>query len=84
MHSRASHSEPRNQEGDSMKTYLPIGSAGQADTQQWPAAPGGAGLPERTISSTDLFAGRREIGIEHHGSHYRLKITRQGKLILNK
>jgi hemin uptake protein HemP len=33
----------------------------------------------RTISSDHLFAGDREIGIEHRGSLYRLKITRQGK-----
>jgi hemin uptake protein HemP len=38
----------------------------------------------RSISSEHLFAGDREIEIEHHGSVYRLKITRQGKLILNK
>jgi len=38
----------------------------------------------RTISSDQIFAGEREIGIEHRGSLYRLKITRQGKLILNK
>jgi hemin uptake protein HemP len=38
----------------------------------------------RTISSDHLFAGEHEIGIEHRGSLYRLKITRQGKLILNK
>lgn len=41
-------------------------------------------LPIRTISSSALFAGDQEIGIEHGGSLYRLKITRQGKLILNK
>jgi len=38
----------------------------------------------RTISSERLFGGDREIGIEHRGALYRLKITRQGKLILNK
>jgi hemin uptake protein HemP len=38
----------------------------------------------RTISSDNLFRGDHEIGIEHRGSLYRLKITRQGKLILNK
>ncbi len=38
----------------------------------------------RTISSQALFLGDHEIGIEHQGSLYRLKITRQGKLILNK
>lgn len=38
----------------------------------------------RTVTSQSLFLGEQEIGIEHHGAFYRLKITRQGKLILNK
>lgn len=38
----------------------------------------------RTLTSQSLFLGEHEIGIEHHGAFYRLKITRQGKLILNK
>lgn len=41
-------------------------------------------LPPRTVSSEALFNGLIEIGINHGGSLYRLKITRQGKLILNK
>ncbi|RWQ55931.1 hemin uptake protein HemP [Mesorhizobium sp.] len=41
-------------------------------------------LTVRTLSSNALFQGEHEIGIEHHGALYRLKITRQGKLILNK
>lgn len=41
-------------------------------------------LEVRTLSSNSLFQGEHEIGIEHHGALYRLKITRQGKLILNK
>jgi hemin uptake protein HemP len=40
--------------------------------------------PVRTISSEALFQGTTEIAIDHSGSIYRLKITRQGKLILNK
>lgn len=43
-----------------------------------------ARLNVRTLNSNSLFAGSHEIGIEHHGALYRLKITRQGKLILNK
>ena len=39
---------------------------------------------QRTYNSQQLFAGTNEIGIEHGGQLYRLKITRQGKLILNK
>ena len=39
-------------------------------------------LPE--YDTQTLFAGRREIVIRHAGADYRMKITRQGKLILNK
>ena len=38
----------------------------------------------RKVTSQALFLGEHEIGIEHAGSLYRLKITRQNKLILNK
>lgn len=38
----------------------------------------------RVFGSDTLFDGSKEVGIEHAGSVYRLKITRQGKLILNK
>lgn len=42
-------------------------------------------LTIRTLSSASLFQrGEHEIGIAHGDSLYRLKITRQGKLILNK
>jgi hemin uptake protein HemP len=41
-------------------------------------------MPPRTLSSESLFEGRTEICIDHGGAIYRLKITRQGKLILNK
>ena len=36
------------------------------------------------LDSRKLFGSAQEIGILHQGSLYRLKITRQGKLILNK
>lgn len=38
----------------------------------------------RVVTSESLFRGTHEIGIDHDGAMYRLKITRQGKLILNK
>ncbi|MCO5064617.1 MAG: hemin uptake protein HemP [Rhizobiaceae bacterium] len=42
-------------------------------------------LGVRTVTSSSLFErGEHEIGIAHGESLYRLKITRQGKLILNK
>lgn len=39
---------------------------------------------QRIVESADLFRGTNEIMIKHDGLVYRLKITRQGKLILNK
>ncbi|MEL6202381.1 MAG: hemin uptake protein HemP [Pseudomonadota bacterium] len=36
------------------------------------------------VAAKDLFGQRKEIEIEHEGSVYRLRITRLGKLILNK
>ncbi|XHS80366.1 hemin uptake protein HemP [Burkholderiaceae bacterium UC74_6] len=36
------------------------------------------------LSSEKLFAGRREIEIEHAGQVYRLRMTALGKLILTK
>jgi len=38
----------------------------------------------RVVESSHLFEGHTEIGIRHAGETYRLRITRQGKLILNK
>jgi len=39
---------------------------------------------ERRYDSQALFCGRQEILIEHAGHAYRLRITRQDKLILTK
>lgn len=36
------------------------------------------------ILSEELFAGAREIIIQHQGLDYRLRLTSQNKLILNK
>jgi len=38
----------------------------------------------RRFNAAELFAGTTEIEILHDNAVYRLKITRQGKLILNK
>jgi hemin uptake protein HemP len=37
-----------------------------------------------TIHSRDLFKGTREVLIDHSGEIYRLRLTRNGKLILHK
>lgn len=58
-----------------------------ADEERYRARPEPAHRPAeplRRLDSATLFGGAHEIGIEHHGALYRLKITRQGKLILNK
>jgi len=44
----------------------------------------GSSEVSRVVDSRELFAGEHEIGIVHAGETYRLRITRQGKLILNK
>ena len=68
-----------------MNTYDPADRrrSGRLETQ---ASMRGERIPlsVRTLSSDALFQGEHEIGIEHDGALYRLKITRQGKLILNK
>jgi hemin uptake protein HemP len=38
----------------------------------------------QVLESAELFRGSNEIAIRHDGAVYRLKITRQRKLILNK
>ncbi len=40
--------------------------------------------PPRTIGSEELLQGHREVLILHAGETYRLRLTRNGKLILNK
>lgn len=51
-----------------------------------PASDDRSATPQRmtAYSTAVLFGGTREIEIEHNGEIYRLRITRQGKLILNK
>ncbi len=38
----------------------------------------------RVLNADELFAGKREVWIELGGVRYRLRITRRGKLILQK
>jgi hemin uptake protein HemP len=43
-----------------------------------------AGEAPRVLQAEELFAGKREVWIELDGVRYRLRITRRGKLILQK
>jgi hemin uptake protein HemP len=40
--------------------------------------------PPRQVDSADLLQGSRELLIQHEGETYRLRLTKTGKLILNK
>ncbi|MEX0703878.1 MAG: hemin uptake protein HemP [Planctomycetales bacterium] len=40
--------------------------------------------PPRTLDSANLLQGRREVLIQHGPETYRLRLTRNGKLILHK
>jgi hemin uptake protein HemP len=47
-------------------------------------APAAPPLPSRRVNSAALLGGASELVIEHSGQEYRLRRTRQGKLILIK
>ncbi len=49
-----------------------------------PISDTGASAPDRVIQTRQLFGDGRELVIEHEGERYRLRITRRGKLILQK
>jgi hemin uptake protein HemP len=51
----------------------------QDDDTVDPATP-----PAPVVDAKNLFGTSREIVIEHDGERYRLRITRRGKLILQK
>jgi hemin uptake protein HemP len=42
------------------------------------------GMAPRRLHSSALFGDAKQLVIEHQGAEYRLRITRQGKLILTK
>ena len=44
----------------------------------------GENTEKAIVHSEDLFQGKREVIIKHADNHYRLLITKSGKLILNK
>lgn len=58
------------------------GSVLGAASAQPPASQGDGDI--RYVSSAELFAGAREVVIQHDHHRYRLKITSKGGMILNK
>lgn len=47
-------------------------------------SPPAAGTSAAVVTAEALFAGRREVIIEHAGVRYLLRLTRRNKLILQK
>lgn len=64
----------------------PVESGGQVRPDREAAGPGTApGRARKSrIRSVEIFAGGREVLIEHEGDEYRLRHTSKGKLILTK
>ena len=60
------------------------GDAGSSLSERSPATSAASAAPGKRISSAELFAGAREVLIDHSGATYRLRHTSQGKLILTK
>lgn len=62
---------------DTMQTQIPSSTRSPIESGQRIFPPG--------IVQTDfLFQGNQEILLSHNGEHYRLRVTRNGKLILTK
>lgn len=59
-------------------------SAQSLNGDRKPAVPTGLRVQKSCISASELMGGARELLIEHAGEEYRLRITRNGKLILTK
>lgn len=56
----------------------------EPDRSADPAAESTPHQPERVVRAEELFGEHREVWIELDGVRYRLRITRRGKLILQK
>ncbi|MDP1799588.1 MAG: hemin uptake protein HemP [Planctomycetaceae bacterium] len=54
------------------------------DTPHPPSDARSQGHLQRVVSSKEILQGGQEVVIEHEGEFYRLRLTRNGKLILQK
>ena len=74
-------------DGNDTRWIVGMGLRKLADEKTNDAVSAMANGPAEPLPAYDteaLFAGKREILIRHAGADYRMKITKQGKLILNK
>lgn len=54
------------------------------DSSERETRPAGQGRTVRRVTTEDLLQGGNELIIAHRGDEYRLRVTSNGKLILNK
>ena len=52
--------------------------------EKTPKVLGSENKPECEINFSELAQGKKEVRITHNGEIYRLRVTKNGKLILNK
>lgn len=69
---------------DQPEPYVDAMQTQTASSIRSPVEPGQRTLPPGIIPTDFLFHGNQEILISHNGEHYRLRITKNGKLILTK
>lgn len=62
----------------------PLHSAVAPENYELPIKHGSTPVARPRVHSVELFGTAREVLIEHAGEEYRLRLTRQGKLILTK
>lgn len=62
----------------------PLHSVIAPDDYELPLKHGPTPVARPRVHSTELFGTAHEVVIEHAGEEYRLRLTRQGKLILTK
>lgn len=67
-----------------MHTATSLLNSADAYSRSTAPAPRAAPSTQRQFDSRTLFGGAQEIRIEHYGQEYRLRQTRNGKLILTK
>lgn len=62
----------------------PLHAAITPEDYELPIKNGSTPVARPRVHSAELFGSAREVLIEHAGEEYRLRLTRQGKLILTK
>jgi hemin uptake protein HemP len=82
----SSHPGPEPLHGETASQRQPADQGSLMDREKQsdePAEVGGT-EPQRVLRAEELFGDQREVWIELDGVRYRLRITRRGKLILQK